>query len=326
MVIGAGAVTTPVLFSVGAVRDRDITADTRAQLGRCGVHVVSRVFFLTPHRFAFDALVSVTMPIDDVASHPSLQGNTDRVVLRASDAAGYDFLAFFFFFVFSPTETWGVSDTRVRCRSDWRAVPGAEFSPGFASFDTEHFSLIAAAMRAAVLWIRPAFGSLGGGTALTLHGVDFSFPPLASPSLCVAHATPRTFCKFGDAYTLSAAATSADPRGGSRFNAAACVSPPVGDAWRAGYTSVEFHDAAVRARSFALSNDARIASSRLVSHLDVFDFLPVAHDERVGIIVSAHGGSGGGGAASQHRIGERRHGGACRRRAAQRGGVGLVHG
>lgn len=207
VVVGTGALATPTVIGV-AVEGIESSAasslrnDGGAIGGRNTWDVVGKVFQITPHRQRFDNPVTVVIPYDE-GNQPTGKGNSETVVLRASDEQGLD----------------------------WRVVPGASFSAGKAYIDVDHFSLLTIVARAEVRMLMPQQGILTGGTLVTLDGIDFHGVPIPS-------AAGDTFCKFGEHYQKAIFVSSQDPRGFGE--AVLCATPTFA---KSGFTSVEIHDA-----------------------------------------------------------------------------------
>ena len=157
-----------------------------------------------PLRRELDFVAKVTFPYD-VAKLPTVKGNAEAVVVRASDETA----------------------------SDWRVVPARCSTPPPRKSPSlvDVFSLFSVAARASARAVEPARVRHTGGAPLTLDGVDFRVPP-------VYNATGSVFCKFGELFTKAEWVSSRDPRGFG--DAALCATPAVS---RAGFVSVEFYDA-----------------------------------------------------------------------------------
>ena len=207
VVVGTGALAAPTVIGV-AVETIELSAATtlRNDGGAGGQRgawdVVGKVFQITPHRQRFATPVTVVIPFDE-GNQPTGKGNSETVVLRASDERGLD----------------------------WRVVPGASFVGGKAYVDVDHFSLLAVAARAEVRALTPLQGRVTGGTTVTLDGVDFRGVPISS-------ASGNIFCKFGEHYQKAEFVPSREPRGFGE--AVVCAAPVLA---KAGFTTVEMHDA-----------------------------------------------------------------------------------
>jgi hypothetical protein len=207
VVVTTGALVAPTVIGVAVEEIAFSAASTLRNDGAAGGSrgawdVVGKVFQITPHRQRFATPVTVVIPFDE-GNQPTGKGNSETVVLRASDERGLD----------------------------WRVVPGASFSGGKAYVEVDHFSLLAVAARADVRMMIPLQGRLTGGTVVTLDGVDFRGVPISSSS-------GNIFCKFGEHYQKAEFVDSQEPRG---YGAAVVCAAPM--FVEAGFTTVEMHDA-----------------------------------------------------------------------------------
>ena len=207
MVMGTGAdatITNLVVANLSASAKANARNDLVSDGARGAWDFLSRTWRANPLRRELDFVAKVTFPYD-VAKLPTVKGNAEAVVVRASDETA----------------------------SDWRVVPGAVFDAAAEKVTVlvDVFSLFSVAARASARAVEPARVRHTGGAPLTLDGVDFRVPP-------VYNATGSVFCKFGELFTKAEWVSSRDPRGFG--DAALCATPAVS---RAGFVSVEFYDA-----------------------------------------------------------------------------------
>ena len=207
MVMGTGAdatITNLVVANLSASAKANARNDLVSDGARGAWDFLSRTWRANPLRRELDFVAKVTFPYD-VAKLPTVKGNAEAVVVRASDETA----------------------------SDWRVVPGAVFDAAAEKVTVlvDVFSLFSVAARASARAVEPARVRHTGGAPLTLDGVDFRVPP-------VYNATGSVFCKFGELFTKAEWVSSRDPRGFG--DAALCATPAVSNA---GFVSVEFYDA-----------------------------------------------------------------------------------
>jgi len=207
MVMGTGAdatITGLVVANLSASAKANARADFVSDGARGAWDFLSLTWRANPLRRKLGFLAKVTFPYD-TAKLPTVKGNAETVVVRASDETA----------------------------SDWRVVPGAAFDAAAekVTVRVDVFSLLSVAARASARAVDPARVRHTGGAPLTLDGVDFRVPP-------VYNATGSVFCKFGELFTKAEWVSSRDPRGFG--DAALCATPAVS---RAGFVSVEFYDA-----------------------------------------------------------------------------------
>ena len=207
MVMGTGAdatITGLVVANLSASAKANARADLVSDGARGAWDFLSLTWRANPLRRKLGFLAKLTFPYD-TAKLPTVKGNAETVVVRASDETA----------------------------SDWRVVPGAVFDAAAEKVTVlvDVFSLFSVAARASARAVEPARVRHTGGAPLTLDGVDFRVPP-------VYNATGSVFCKFGELFTKAEWVSSRDPRGFG--DAALCATPAVS---RAGFVSVEFYDA-----------------------------------------------------------------------------------
>ena len=205
--MGTGAdatITNLVVANLSASAKANARNDLVSDGARGAWDFLSRTWRANPLRRELDFVAKVTFPYD-VAKLPTVKGNAEAVVVRASDETA----------------------------SDWRVVPGAVFDAAAEKVTVlvDVFSLFSVAARASARAVEPARVRHTGGAPLTLDGVDFRVPP-------VYNATGSVFCKFGELFTKAEWVSSRDPRGFG--DAALCATPAVSNA---GFVSVEFYDA-----------------------------------------------------------------------------------
>lgn len=207
VVLGAGALETPTVIGIAVAELSNSAVANLRNDGGAGSNggswdIIGKVFQVNPLRLRLAFPVTISIPFEE-SNQPAENGNSNMVVLRASDEQA----------------------------SDWRVVSGASFSAGNAFVELDYFSLLTVAARAEVRAITPARAITSGGTAITLDGVNFRGVPVSS-------AEGNIFCKFGDVFKKAEFVRSQEIRGFGE--AVMCPTPAISEAK---FTTVEIHDA-----------------------------------------------------------------------------------
>lgn len=207
VILGSGALETPTVIGIAVAELSNSAVANLRNDGGAGSSggawdIIGKVFQVNPLRLRLAFPVTISIPFEE-SSQPTKNGNSNMVVLRASDEQA----------------------------SDWRVVSGASFSAGNAFVELDYFSLLTVAARAEVRAITPARAITSGGTRITLDGVNFRAVPVSS-------AEGNIFCKFGDVFEKAEFVRSREIRGFGE--AVMCPTPAMSEAR---FTTVEIHDA-----------------------------------------------------------------------------------